>query len=181
LWVVAQWCSTAFLWWQWLVQDLANIFVFFPRETQVVNGETVVTFDPVLIVFATVVMVVLHGIIFRQRGGEIQKIVTSKTNTVDVRAATLVDFSFGLILMFFKELNDIPMSTTWVFLGLIAGRELAISAVARLRARGEAVFDVVTDAVRALIGLAVSVILALLIPTLATGEVPPFFGLFGGS
>ena len=28
---------------------------------------------------------------------------------------------------FFKQYNDIPMSTTWVFVGLLCGRELAIS------------------------------------------------------
>ena len=31
-WVVAQWCSTGFLWSQWLIQDLANIYVFLPRD-----------------------------------------------------------------------------------------------------------------------------------------------------
>ena len=29
--------------------------------------------------------------------------------------------------VFFKELNDLPMSTTWVFVGLLCGRELAIA------------------------------------------------------
>ena len=28
-----------------------------------------------------------------------------------------------------KELNDIPMSTTWVFVGLLCGRELAMATV----------------------------------------------------
>ena len=31
-WVVLQWASTGFLWSQWLIQDLANIFVYLPRE-----------------------------------------------------------------------------------------------------------------------------------------------------
>ena len=30
-WVGLQWCATAFLWSQWLIQDLANIFVYLPR------------------------------------------------------------------------------------------------------------------------------------------------------
>ena len=173
LWYVLQWCSTAFLWWQWLVQDLANIFVFLPRTTTP-NGEggVDVTFDPILLVFATVVMLVLHAYIFKTRGGEIQKIVLTKTNTTDVRAATLVDFIYGLILMYFKELNDIPMSTTWVFLGLLAGRELAISLAAKLRGIKDAAFDVTTDIIRAFIGLVISVVMALGLPFLATGELP---------
>ena len=32
-----------------------------------------------------------------------------------------------LYFIILKELNDLPMSTTWVFVGLLCGRELAIS------------------------------------------------------
>ncbi|WP_019960080.1 hypothetical protein [Woodsholea maritima] len=173
IWYVLQWLSTAFLWSQWLMQDLANIFVFLPRETVVdANGDVTVAFSAGLIIFATLLMVALHAIIFATRGGEIQKIVLTKTNTVDPRAATLIDLSYGLILWYFKELNDVPMSTTWVFLGLLAGRELAISLVAQLRSVGEAVFDVITDVIRGSIGLIVSVVLAIGLPAIATGEVP---------
>ncbi len=173
-WFVLQWLSTGFLWSQWLMQDLANIFVYLPRETVVdpVSGDVSVTFSIGLLIFATLLMLGLHAIIFAARGGEIQKIVLSKTNTVDVRAATVVDFAFGVILMYFKEINDIPMSTTWVFLGLLAGRELAISIAAKLRGIKDAAFDVFTDILRAFIGLVISVMMALGLPFLATGELP---------
>lgn len=175
-WTILQWCSTAFLWSQWLVQDLANIFVFLPRETVVTaEGAVTVVFSPLMILFATLVMLGLHGIIFATRGGEIQKIVLAKTNTMDVRAATVVDFIFGLILLYFKELNDVPMSTTWVFLGLLAGREIAISALAKLRCYREACRDVFNDIVRVMIGLLVSVFLATGVPALATGRMPVLF------
>lgn len=176
-WVALQWLSTAFLWSQWLIQDLANIFVFLPRQT-VTNpdGTLSVSFTPELLLFATVVMLALHAIIFATRGGEIQKIVLSKANTTDIRAATLIDFIYALTLMFFKDISNVPMSTTWVFLGLLAGRELAISARTHLRERGEAAFDVVTDIVRAFIGLIVSVIIAVAIPWIATGRAPNILG-----
>ncbi|MGX6648470.1 hypothetical protein ACWCOP_11085 [Maricaulaceae bacterium MS644] len=181
-WFVLQWLSTGFLWSQWLIQDLANIFVYLPRETVVTaDGDIQTTFSIGLLIFATLLMVGLHAVIFAIRGGEIQKIVLSKTNTVDVRSATIVDFIYGLILMYFKEINDIPMSTTYVFLGLLAGRELAISIVANLRGKGEAAFDVATDVVRAGIGLVISVAMALSLPFLATGEWPDIGqALFGG-
>jgi hypothetical protein len=171
VWFVLQWASTAFLWSQWLMQDLANIFVFLPRETTVAaDAEIVTSFSIGLLVFATLVMVGLHAIIFATRGGEIQKIVLSKTNTTDIRAATLVDFIYGLVLLYFKELNDIPMSTTWVFLGLLAGRETMISLVGQLRPVGAMAFDLLTDAFRAFIGLVISVVLAIFVPTIAKGE-----------
>lgn len=173
-WVVLQWLSTAFLWSQWLIQDLANIFVFLPRSTVSDGATTQVTFDAWLLVFATLVMLVLHAWIFATRGGEIQKIVNSKTNITDIRAATLVDFIYGLILVVFKEINDVPMSTTWVFLGLLAGREIAISYISGLRSRREAAHDVMTDVARAGLGLVVSVLLAVGLPFVATGKMPSF-------
>lgn len=180
-WFMLQWLSTGFLWSQWLMQDLANIFIYLPRETTVLADGTVqVTFSIGILIFATLLMVGLHAIIFAARGGEIQKIVLRKTNTVDVRSATVVDFLYGVILMYFKELNDIPMSTTYVFLGLLAGRELAIAFVARLQPRGAAVKDVSADIGRAMIGLTVSVSLALFLPYLATGQFPDLMrALFG--
>lgn len=173
-WIVLQWLSTAFLWSQWLIQDLANIFVFLPRSTVTDAGGTQVSFDPWMLVFATLVMLLLHAWVFATRGGEIQKIVNSKTNITDIRAATLVDFIYGLILVLFKEVNDVPMSTTWVFLGLLAGREIAISYISGLRSKREAAHDVLTDVARAGFGLAVSVVLAIGLPWAATGKFPGF-------
>ncbi len=82
-------------------------------------------------------LVALLGYIFYSKGGKIQKIVTTKTNTTDIRSATIIDLIYGIVLFIFKEMNDIPMSTTWVFVGLLAGRELMIN----LRVNMEAAFQ----------------------------------------
>lgn len=121
LWTVLQWGSTGFLWGQWLIQDFANIYVYLPRALGLTE----------IIVSLTILLVML-AIIFYSKGGNIQKIVKSKTNTTDIRSATIVDFIYGLLLLFFKEFSNVPMSTTWVFLGLLAGREIAIRYVVEL-------------------------------------------------
>lgn len=154
-WVFFQWAATGFLWSQWLVQDLANIFVYLPRDVSVE-----------LLVFSTVVMVALHAVIFRNRGGRIQKIVLSKTNTLDIRSATFIDLFYGFVLLYFKQLSNIPMSTTWVFLGLLAGRELAMTLMLSHRPFGEALKNAAADAAKALFGLAVSIGLAFGLPAL---------------
>ena len=152
-WVVLQWLSTGFLWSQWLIQDLANIFAYLPRHM-----------STAWLFFSLFVMLILHGIIFYRNGGEIQKIVTSKTNTQDIRSATFVDFIYGLILFFFKELSKIPMSTTWVFLGLLAGRELAMTIAFQGRSLNETGQIILTDGLKAFAGLVISVILAFALP-----------------
>jgi len=156
-WTVAQWISTGFLWSMWLIQDLANIFVFLDRQMPFAE-----------LLLALLLILGLLGYIFYNRGGAIQKIVTSKTNTTDIRSATIIDFIFGLILLFFKELSNVPMSTTWVFVGLLAGRELAITY--RLKERSKDLNIVVRliakDLGKVILGLVVSVALVLLISQL---------------
>jgi hypothetical protein len=56
----------------------------------------------------------------------VQTIVDQKYNLRNLNEAALVDFSYGMVLTYFKQLNKIPMSTTWTFLGLLAGREIGI-------------------------------------------------------
>lgn len=156
-WTALQWLSTGFLWSQWLIQDLANIFVYMPTR-QLSAAQLVVSL---------LVLFLLHGVIIYRRGGKIQKIVTSKTSTQDIRSATIIDFIYALILLFFKNLSNIPMSTTWVFLGLLAGRELAMTINLKQRSLKGVKKLVFMDMGKAFLGLIVSVVLALGLPYLS--------------
>lgn len=98
--------------------------------------------------------------IFRENGGSIQKVVINKTGTKYVRSATLKDFVFAIILLFFKEFSSIPMSTTWVFIGLLSGRELSIPWVTHER-DFKTVFPIIRqDFTKLIIGMGVSVFVA---------------------
>lgn len=151
-WTVAQWCSTGFLWSQWLIQDFANIYVYMPRQI-----------DLNTLVITIIVFWVLIGYIFYSKGGAIQSIVKSKTNTQDIRSATIIDLTFAVILFFFKELNNIPMSTTWVFLGLLAGREIAIKYFGYGSVGNATLQDVGKDLAKVFFGLGISVGLVFLL------------------
>ena len=154
-WVVLQWFSTGFLWSQWLIQDLANIFVFLPRELPLSY-----------LIFSLILLIALICYIFYNRGGSIQKIVTSKTNTTDIRSATIIDFIYGIILFIFKEMSNIPMSTTWVFVGLLAGREFAISHQLNIQSFATVFQLVLRDLIKIFLGLVVSILLVLIISLL---------------
>ena len=52
--------------------------------------------------------------------------VRNKIKTGDMRSATVIDFLFGCVLFWKASITTFPLSTTWVFLGLLAGREIAI-------------------------------------------------------
>jgi len=156
-WTTLQWASTGFLWSQWLTQDLVNILVCLGEPREVGVG----TF-----VFALGTLLLMLGYIFYRRGGKIQEIVRVKTNTQDIRSATFIDFFYGLVLLLFKfdMLGigaKIPMSTTWVFLGMLAGREVALRMrLSEASEDGRNVASMVfSDLGKATIGLVVSVLL----------------------
>ena len=115
-WTIAQWITSGTLWAVWLTQDAANIAVYLNRS---MSGGSFFTF--LLVIFIGL------GLLLYFKGGRIQKIVTEKSVVTDVRFATLIDFIYCIILFYFKLHSKVPMSTTWVFIGLLAGRELGMA------------------------------------------------------
>jgi hypothetical protein len=160
-WRIAQWITTGWLWSTWLKHDLANIMVFLPRYQPA--SEWCGYYE----ILVMVTMLVGLGFMFYERGGKIQEIVMSKTNTRYVRSATLIDLVYCFVLYFFKELNNIPMSTTFVFMGMLAGREHGIwvhmgyGKLTYTDRHIKAIFPMLyTDFLRLMLGLTVSVTLA---------------------
>ena len=150
-WTIAQWITSGTLWSVWLMQDAANIAVYLPRS---------MAFSEFL-GFALVVFFGL-GLLLYYKGGRIQKIVTEKSVITDVRFATIVDFIYCIILFYFKLHSKVPMSTTWVFIGLLAGREVAMA----IRNTGEnslltSFRLMMKDFSYAMIGLVISIAIAI--------------------
>jgi phosphate/sulfate permease len=149
-WRVFQWLTTGFLWYTWLSHDMANIAVFLPRELPLT-----------MLIGIMLLCTALLFYIFYEKGGRIQKIVLDKTGTRFVRSATIIDGVYAFILLYFKQYNDIPMSTTWVFVGILCGRELAIASTAADYKLGY-VFPIIgKDFLKMIMGLLVSVAIVL--------------------
>lgn len=152
-WRVLQWLSTGFLWFSWLSHDMANIAVYLPRQ---------LPFELLIVTMA--VLCFWLGVIFKTQGGKIQKIVLEKTGSRFMRSATIIDLVYAFLLIYFKEINSIPMSTTWVFVGVLTGRELAIATVHRANYNFGYVFPLIgKDFLKMMIGLGVSVAIVLTI------------------
>ena len=145
-WMAAKWLSTAFLWSQWLMQDAANLFVYLPRKTSLL--------DLILVLIA---FTVFMWIVAYKRGGEVQKIVKMKTNVQDPRSATIIDLIYAFLLLYFIQLNNVPMSTTWVFIGLLAGREIALYHRLRFESPKKMYKHILKDLTKATFGLVVSI------------------------
>ena len=151
-WRNSVWVTSGWLWWVWLSHDVANIAVYLPRQLDITL---------LLIVLVYFTALIFH--IFYIHGGRIQKIVLDKTGTRYARSATIINVIYATVLFYFKELNDLPMSTTWVFVGLLCGRELAISTMNK-DYKFKYVFPLIgKDFVKMIFGLSVSVSIVLAI------------------
>ena len=145
-WRNAVWVSSAYLWAAWLSHDVANIAVYLPRQL-----------DISLLLIVLVYFTILLFYIFYIQGGAIQKVVLDKTGTRYARSATIINTIYAVVLYYFKELNDLPMSTTWVFVGLLCGRELAISTMNK-EYKFKYVFPLIgKDFIKMVFGLSISV------------------------
>ena len=150
-WRLAQWVATCFLWSQWLAHDIANVAVFLPR------GKLLPAW---MFISFIVILVAGLGHLFYTKGGKIQDIILSKSGVRFVRSATIIDFVYALILLYFKEYSDIPMSTTWVFVGLLCGRELAVYRNFKPKKSMKIIFPMlISDFMKMMVGLALSIIL----------------------
>lgn len=153
IWMPLQWITSGSLWAVWVMQDAANIAVYLPRSLDLYQ----------FLIFALFIFFGL-GVLFYLRGDRIQQIVTEKSRTTDIRSATIIDFVYAILLVYKLTISTVPMSTTWVFLGLLAGRELGMSIIDN-KDMGQPMSKVMKMAFKdlsyALIGLLVSIILAL--------------------
>ena len=115
-WKVLQWLSTGFLWMSWLTQNTVNIVVYIPRQLNL--------YSLCLFLFVGLIMIAFT---FYNRGGPIQEIVSEKKDMENIKSATLINFLFGSVIILLSLINKIPMATTWVFIGILAGRELSMA------------------------------------------------------
>lgn len=167
-WTPLQWITSGTLWAVWVMQDAANIAVYLPRSLSI--GQ--------FLGFALFIFFGL-GLLFYLRGDRIQQIVTEKSRVTDIRSATIIDFIYAILLVYKLTISTVPMSTTWVFLGLLAGREIGMS-ITSSRKMGKPmgkVFKMIfKDLSYALFGLLVSMLLAISINANVREEI---FGYLG--
>lgn len=151
-WIVFQWITSGALWYLWIAQDAANIAVYLPRQLNVWEVSFFIAF-----IFLGL------GVLFYLKGDKIQGVVNEKSDVKDVRSATIIDLVYALILFWFTQVSTIPMSTTWVFIGLLAGREISmkVSGFRKGPVKLKKTFKLIgKDILYVGIGLTVSIILA---------------------
>ena len=165
-----QWITSGSLWAVWVMQDAANVAIYLPRSLSLCQ----------FLVFALFIFFGL-GILFFLKGDKIQQIVTEKSRVTDIRSATIIDFIYAILLVYKLTVSTVPMSTTWVFLGLLAGREVGMSLTGKGVHLGHPMPKVLKMVLRdlsyALFGLFISILLAVSINEDVRKEIFAMIGL----
>lgn len=164
-WYPIQWITSGMLWSVWVMQDAANVAIYLPRKLS--------AFEVSL--YGAILAGALYFLV-KNRGGEIQEVLNEKVHTADIRHATFINLVYAGILYYFKVVSPTPMSTTFVFIGLLAGREIAM----RLRRDSDRDWKHVArlvgkDLAKVTLGLVVSIALALWINPAVRQEVADRF------
>lgn len=115
-WLMAEYVSTGVLWFSWLTVSLCNFVVFLPREFLIYD----------LLLLSIIGIITIYCILV-SNGGEIQKIITQKSDVKNIKTAVIFNTLFSFMLLFIQHINNVPITSTWMFLGVLAGREIAIS------------------------------------------------------
>jgi len=115
-WRIFQWASSGALWVAWLIQNTSNMVVYIPRE--------ITAYELILIIVLGLIMV---GFTIYNRGGPIQEIVEEKTDIKNIHSTSMINLNLAIMILIMTYIGTIPIATTWIFIGILGGRELAIT------------------------------------------------------
>ena len=154
IWFLIHWVSIGLLWMAWLMQDSANLVIFLPRK---------LSFSFLLLYMIYIAFLLL--LLFYSGGSKLQEVVNTKTGVTDIRSATLITIFYTFLLFFFTIMSKTPMSTTFVFIGILGGRELAkaIMHTPWRKHRYKTLYLIRRDLQYALLGLLIAVAITWLI------------------
>lgn len=149
-WIYLQLISTALLWISWIMSNNSNIVVFLPRKFSVVDLLVYI------IITSTVIFFVLNT-----KGGKMQEVLEEKDGLKNIKSNAILNLIYAFIIYFFQFISTVPVATTWAFIGLLGGRELALVYSAKDIIKNnskKAIKKIVSDFGISLLGIIVSLL-----------------------
>lgn len=115
-WNITEYITTSLVWIAWNMLNICVFVVFVDRKFNFFE----------LVAVNIIVLVVLY-IILKGDNTKIEEIINEKNETENKKSIAIFNLLFALILIFIEFFSNVPLTTTWVFLGLLAGKELSES------------------------------------------------------
>lgn len=115
-WKAIQYISIGVLWYSWLSTCMSSFLVFLPRKFNIRHL--------ILFLFIGILLLV---IIAKNGICNMEEIVEEKSDLKNIRSSVIFNITYSILLLVFKFNDRINITTTWLFLGLLDGRELSIT------------------------------------------------------
>jgi hypothetical protein len=115
IWELMQVFSTALLVVAWLFFSVSNITVFLPRKLEQQD----------FLMFLCVIIFTIASVL-GNKNNKMQEIISKKNNANNLKMNVIINILFTMVLFLFKVINNVSIATTFVFLGILAGKDLAI-------------------------------------------------------
>jgi hypothetical protein len=157
VWQFIQWFSSGLLWVSWIINNTSNIVVYVEREFSFYN----------LCLFLFLGVAIIAFTIYN-KGGPIQEIVDEKDGMKSFKITSVTNFCYAFILIKIAEISPVPIATTWVFIGILAGQEMGMAQInlnKKLTLREKYIFAnkfIMKDLILAGSGVLISLIFALI-------------------
>ena len=146
-----QYISTLLLWIFWITQNIGNSFVYVPKKINIYE----------LFLFI-IVSLIFISYLFTNKSEELKTIVLNKKNIESPILNILINNCFIFIIIYLKKVNNIPIATNFIFIGLLAGREFSFINFSKRKELINTTKIVLKDFFSSVIGILISLFLMLL-------------------
>ena len=101
----------------WITSNNGNLIVSLPRNFTISSFLLYLSFCAITIAY-----------IILSKGGKMQKsIIDAKKGLNNPKTGSIINMVFSSIILAFQFISTTPIATTWAFIGLLSGREFALS------------------------------------------------------
>ena len=136
----------------WIMSNNSNLVVSLPRTFNI----------PYFLIYILFCAISIFYVVF-SRGGKIQSIINAKNGLDNPKTNSIINIAFSLIILMFQYINTTPVATTWSFVGLLSGRELALSMKSFNGVKKITLIKILRDLSVLIYGLLITLIYVLLI------------------
>lgn len=115
-WMIIEYISIGILWCCWLNTCVSSFMVFLPPKLDLKH----------LILLLIVGSVVISIITIFRPNDKMEQIIEEKTDVKNIMSSVLFNILHSVVLLLLKLNSEVPIPTSWIFTGLLDGRELGI-------------------------------------------------------
>ncbi len=115
-WMIVEYISIGILWCCWLNTCVSSFMVFLPPKLDLKH----------LLLLLVIGTIIISIITILRSNDKMEQIIEEKTDVNNIMFSVLFNVLHSVVLVVLKLNSEVPIATSWIFTGLLDGRELGI-------------------------------------------------------